>query len=148
MGVSTLAQQEGGDPAAVAFDAVKAGVAREMDRVIIDTAGRLHTKVNLMEELKKIQRVIGKALPGAPHEVWLVIDATQGQNALQQASQFHQSLGLTGIILTKLDSTAKGGIAVGITDVLKVPITYVGVGEKLEDLQAFDARDFADALLA
>lgn len=145
---TTLAPQEGSDPAAVAFDAVKAGVARGMDRVIIDTAGRLHTKVNLMEELKKVKRVIAKALPGAPHEVWLIIDATQGQNALQQARQFHEALKLTGIVLTKLDSTAKGGIAVGIADELKVPIVYVGIGEKLEDLQPFESRDFVDALLA
>jgi len=101
-----------------------------------------------MEELKKVKRVIAKALPGAPHEVWLVIDATQGQNALQQARQFHEVLGLTGVILSKLDSTSKGGIAVAITYELKIPIVYIGVGEKLEDLQPFEARDFVDAILA
>jgi fused signal recognition particle receptor len=148
VGVNILAQQEGSDPAAVAFDAVAAGQARGMDRVLIDTAGRLHTKVNLMEELKKVKRVIAKALPGAPHEIWLVIDATQGQNALQQARQFHEALSLTGIVLTKLDGTAKGGIAVAIADALAVPICYVGIGEKLEDLKPFDAREFVDALLS
>lgn len=147
LGVDTLAQQEGSDPAAVAFDAVKAGVARGMDRVLIDTAGRLHTKVNLMEELKKVKRVVDKAHPGAPHEIWLVIDATQGQNALQQARQFHEALQLTGIILTKLDSTAKGGIAVGVSDELAVPIVYLGLGERVEDLRPFEARSFVDALL-
>jgi fused signal recognition particle receptor len=148
IGVQTLAQKEGSDPAAVAYDAVVAGQARGMDRVLIDTAGRLHTKVNLMEELKKVKRVIAKALPSAPHEIWLVIDATQGQNALQQARQFHEALGLTGIILTKLDGTPKGGIAVAIVDTLTVPIRYIGIGEKLEDLKTFDAREFVDALLA
>jgi fused signal recognition particle receptor len=148
VGAETVTQQEGADPAAVAFDAVKSGVARGMDRVVIDTAGRLHTKVNLMEELKKVKRVIDKALPHAPHETLLVIDATQGQNAVHQAREFHQALGLTGIILTKLDSTSKGGIVVAVVDELQVPIRYVGVGEKLEDLQPFDARGFVDALLA
>ncbi len=148
VGATTLSQQDGSDPAAVAFDAVRAGMARGMDRVLIDTAGRLHTKVNLMEELKKVKRVIDKACPGAPHEVWLVIDATQGQNALQQARMFHGALNLTGIILTKLDSTAKGGVAVGITDELSVPITFIGVGEKIEDLRPFASREFVDALLA
>ena len=147
VGASTLSQKEGADPAAVAYDAVQAGVARNIDRVLIDTAGRLHTKVNLMEELKKIRRVIDKALPGAPHEVILVVDATQGQNALNQAREFHQALGLTGLILTKLDGTAKGGIVVGILDELGVPIRYVGVGERLEDLQPFVATEFVDALL-
>lgn len=147
VGASILAQQEGADPAAVAFDAVKAGQARGMDRVLIDTAGRLHTKVNLMEELKKVKRVIDKAMPGAPHEILLVIDATQGQNVVHQAREFHEILGLTGLILTKLDGTSKGGIVVGIVDELQVPIDYVGVGEGLEDLKAFDSRAFVDALL-
>ncbi|MCC6272238.1 MAG: signal recognition particle-docking protein FtsY [Deltaproteobacteria bacterium] len=148
VGANTLAQKEGADPAAVAYDAVKAGVARDFDKVVIDTAGRLHTKVNLMEELKKVRRVIDKALPGAPHEIILVVDATQGQNALHQAREFHQALGLTGIILTKLDGTAKGGIVVGILDEIGVPIRYVGLGERLEDLQPFFATEFVDALLA
>lgn len=148
VGANTLAQKEGADPAAVAYDAVKAGMARDFDRVVIDTAGRLHTKVNLMEELKKVRRVIDKAMPGAPQEVILVVDATQGQNALLQAREFHQALGLTGIILTKLDGTAKGGIVVGILDEIGVPIRYVGLGERLEDLQPFFATEFVDALLA
>ncbi|HEX5032911.1 MAG TPA: signal recognition particle-docking protein FtsY, partial [bacterium] len=112
------------------------------------TAGRLHTKVNLMEELKKVRRVLDKAMAGAPHEVILVVDATQGQNALNQAREFHQALGLTGLILTKLDGTAKGGIVVGILDEIGVPIRYVGVGERLEDLKPFFATEFVDALLA
>ncbi len=148
VGVNTLAQKEGADPAAVGYDAVKAATARGMDRVIIDTAGRLHTKVNLMEELKKVRRVLDKAMTGAPHEVILVVDATQGQNALNQAREFHQALGLTGLILTKLDGTAKGGIVVGILDEIGVPIRYVGVGERLEDLKPFFATEFVDALLA
>ncbi|HKY63378.1 MAG TPA: signal recognition particle-docking protein FtsY [bacterium] len=148
VGVNTLAQKEGADPAAVGYDAVKAASARGMDRVIIDTAGRLHTKVNLMEELKKVRRVLDKAMAGAPHEVILVVDATQGQNALNQAREFHQALGLTGLILTKLDGTAKGGIVVGILDEIGVPIRYVGVGERLEDLKPFFATEFVDALLA
>ncbi len=147
IGAATLAQQEGADPASVAFDAVKSGEAKAMHQVIIDTAGRLHTKVNLMEELKKIHRVIGKALPGAPHEVWLVIDATQGQNAFQQARDFHAAIGLTGIVLTKLDGTAKGGIVIGIANELQVPIRFVGLGEKLEDLRPFRAQEFIEALL-
>ncbi|MFO1462974.1 MAG: signal recognition particle-docking protein FtsY [bacterium] len=147
VGANTLAQKEGSDPAAVAYDAVKAGMARDFSRVIIDTAGRLHTKVNLMEELKKVRRVIDKAMPGAPHEIVLVVDATQGQNALNQARDFHAALGLTGIILTKLDGTAKGGIVVGIIDEIGVPIQYVGVGERLEDLKPFFATEFVDALL-
>jgi fused signal recognition particle receptor len=148
VGVATLAPQAGADPAAVAFDAVKAGQARGLDTVIIDTAGRLHTKVNLMEELKKVKRVLDKAMTGAPHELWLVVDATQGQNALQQARQFHEALGLTGLILSKLDSSSKGGILVAIAEEIKVPIVFVGVGEKLQDLQAFDAREYVQALLA
>jgi len=147
VGVESLIPQEGADPAAVAFDAVKAGQSRGVDRVIIDTAGRLHTKVNLMEELKKVRRVIDKAMPGAPHEVLLVVDSTQGQNALMQAREFHQALGLTGIVLTKLDGTAKGGIVVGITDEMHLPIRFVGVGERLEDLQPFFIKDFVHALL-
>ncbi len=148
VGADTLAPQEGSDPASVAFDAVKSAQARGLDQVIIDTAGRLHTKVNLMEELKKVRRVLDKAMPGAPQDVFLVVDATQGQNALQQAREFHQALGLTGIILTKLDGTAKGGIVVGIIDEIGVPIRYVGVGERIHDLQPFFPQGFVDALLA
>jgi fused signal recognition particle receptor len=148
VGVPILAQQEGADPAAVAFDAVQSAASKGLDAVIVDTAGRLHTKANLMEELKKVHRVIGKTMPGAPHEVWLVVDATQGQNALLQAREFHQVLGLTGIVLSKLDGTAKGGIVVAISDELEVPIRYVGVGERLEDLQPFFPQDFVNALLA
>jgi fused signal recognition particle receptor len=148
VGAHTLSQREGADPAAVAYDAVKAASARGIDVAVIDTAGRLHTKVNLMEEMKKIKRVIAKAKEGAPHEVYLVIDATTGQNALAQAREFHEALGLTGLILTKLDGTAKGGIVVGIRDELKVPIHYIGVGERLDDLREFNAKEFVEALLS
>ena len=141
-----IRHQEGADPGAVAYDTVDAGIARGVDNVIIDTAGRLHTKVNLMEELKKVQRVIGKRLPGAPHEVLLVLDATTGQNGLQQARQFTDALHVTGIVLTKLDGTAKGGMAVAIYKQLGIPIKLIGVGEGVDDLQPFDARQFVDAL--
>jgi len=114
--------------------------------VLIDTAGRLHTKVNLMEELQKIQRVIGNKLSGAPHEVWLVLDATTGQNAISQAEIFNDALGVTGIILTKLDGTAKGGIVVGISQQLKIPIKYIGIGEKVDDLRPFNSKDFVQAI--
>lgn len=146
-GAHTLSQQEGADPAAIAYDSVKAATARGIDVVLIDTAGRLHTKVNLMEEMKKIKRVIQKARADAPHEVYLVVDATTGQNALAQAREFHEALGLTGIILTKLDGTAKGGIVVGIQDELKIPIRYIGIGERAEDLREFNAKEFVEALL-
>ena len=119
---------------------------KEFDVIIIDTAGRLHTRVNLMEELKKIKRVIGKKLPGAPHEVWLVLDATTGQNALSQAEMFHKALGVSDIILTKLDGTAKGGIVVGICHQLGLPIRFIGIGERLDDLRPFDVDDFVNAL--
>lgn len=142
-----IAQQEGSDPAAVAFDAVKSGTAKGMDLVIIDTAGRLHTKTNLMEEMKKIRRVIDKALPGAPHEAWIVVDATTGQNALNQAREFHEIVKLTGVILTKLDGTAKGGIIIAICDELKIPVRYVGLGEKVDDLKEFHPKDFIEALV-
>lgn len=146
-GAHTLSQQEGADPAAVAYDAVKASSARGIDVVLIDTAGRLHTKVNLMEEMKKIKRVIQKAREDAPHEIYLVVDATTGQNAMAQAREFHEALGLTGIILTKLDGTAKGGIVVGIQDELKIPIRYIGIGERADDLREFNAKEFVEALL-
>ncbi len=146
-GAHTLSQSEGADPAAVAYDAVKSAIARGIDVVLIDTAGRLHTKVNLMEEMKKIKRVIQKAREDAPHEIYLVVDATTGQNALAQAREFHEALGLTGIILTKLDGTAKGGIVVAIQDELKIPIRYIGVGERADDLREFNAKEFVEALL-
>jgi len=145
-GAQLIRHQEGADPGAVAYDTVDAGIARHVDNVIIDTAGRLHTKVNLMEELKKVQRVIAKRQQGAPHEVLLVLDATTGQNGLQQARQFTQSLTVTGIILTKLDGTAKGGMAIAIQEQLGIPIKLIGVGEGVEDLQPFDAKMFVAAL--
>ncbi|MBE3605119.1 signal recognition particle-docking protein FtsY, partial [bacterium] len=146
VGVDLIKQKQGSDPAAVAFDAVKAAVARGARAVLIDTAGRLQTKVNLMEELKKIARVVGRELPGAPHETWLVLDATTGQNALSQAKLFGEAAPLTGVVLAKLDSTAKGGVIVGIAERLKLPVRYVGLGENLEDLRPFDPREFVEAL--
>jgi fused signal recognition particle receptor len=145
-GVDMIKQSQGSDPAAVAFDAVKAAVARNARSVVIDTAGRLQTKVNLMEELKKIARVAGRELPGAPHETWLVLDANTGQNALSQAKIFGDAVPLTGVILAKLDSTAKGGVVIAIADRLKVPVRFVGLGEEIDDLREFDAREFVDAL--
>ena len=144
--VPIIKHQDGADPAAVAFDATEAAVSREMDCLLIDTAGRLHTKVNLMEELKKIQRVVSKRLPGAPHQVLLVLDATTGQNGLQQARLFTEALKVDGIILTKLDGTAKGGIAVAIERQLAIPIKMIGVGESVDDLQPFNATDFIEAM--
>ena len=145
-GADMVKHRHGSDPAAVAFDAVEAAMARGADVVIVDTAGRLHTKVNLMEELKKIQRAVAKKMPGAPHEVMLVLDATTGQNALQQAKLFNEALGLTGLTLTKLDGTAKGGIVVAICKELNVPLRFIGVGEQIDDLQPFDPRKFVEAL--
>ena len=145
-GASIIKHKPETDPAAVAYDSVEAGLARKMDKVIIDTAGRLHTNSNLMEELKKIKRSIAKKMPDAPHEVWLVLDATTGQNALSQAKLFDAALDLTGLVLTKLDGTAKGGIVVAIASELKIPIKYIGIGEKVEDLQEFDPVQFVDAL--
>ncbi|HZP44094.1 MAG TPA: signal recognition particle-docking protein FtsY [Candidatus Binataceae bacterium] len=147
-GVELIKQSSGSDPAAVAFDAVKAAVARKADAVIIDTAGRLQTKVNLMEELKKIARVTGREIPGAPHETWLVLDATTGQNALSQAKVFGEAVKLTGVVLAKLDSTAKGGVVVAIAERLGLPVRFVGLGEGLEDLRRFDPHEFVDALFA
>ncbi|NTU59960.1 MAG: signal recognition particle-docking protein FtsY [Deltaproteobacteria bacterium] len=146
VGAQVVRHQHGSDPAAVAFDAVEAAKGRGADLVIVDTAGRLHTKSNLMEELKKVQRVIGKALPGAPHEVLLVLDATTGQNAINQARIFRDAVGVDSIALTKLDGTAKGGVIVGICDELKIPVQFIGIGEKVEDLRPFDARAFVEAL--
>ena len=146
VGATVIKQGTGSDPSAVAFDALTAAVARKVDVVLIDTAGRLHTKINLMEELQKIHRVIGRKLPGAPHEVWLVLDATTGQNAIAQAKTFNERFGVTGIILTKLDGTAKGGIVVGISGELDIPIKFIGIGEKMDDLRPFDAADFVQAI--
>jgi fused signal recognition particle receptor len=146
VGAEVIGQKEGADPSAVVFDALSAALARKTDVVLVDTAGRLHTKVNLMDELQKIYRVAGKKLPGAPHEVWLVLDATTGQNAIAQAEMFHKSLGTTGIILTKLDGTAKGGVVVGISRQLNIPIRFIGIGEKIDDLRPFDAAEFVEAI--
>lgn len=145
-GVPLIHQHKGADPAAVAFDALKSAIASKTDLLIIDTAGRLHTKVNLMEELKKIKRVLQKLLPDAPHEVLLVLDATTGQNAIQQAKQFTSAVGVTGLVLTKLDGTAKGGVVLAINKELNIPVMYIGVGEKIDDLQPFDRKAFVDAL--
>lgn len=145
-GVSVIAQ-ESGDPAAVAFDAVQSAQARKIDVVMIDTAGRLPTQLHLMEELKKIQRVLGKGMAGAPHEVLLVIDGNTGQNALAQVKAFDAALGLTGLIITKLDGTAKGGVLAAIARMRPVPVYFIGVGEQIEDLQPFVAAEFVDALL-
>ncbi|HSM92024.1 MAG TPA: signal recognition particle-docking protein FtsY, partial [Anaeromyxobacteraceae bacterium] len=140
--------KEGGDPAAVCFEAVQRGVAEKVDVVLCDTAGRLHTKAPLMEELKKVKRVVTKACAGAPHETLLVLDSTTGQNGIAQARQFHEALGVTGLVLTKLDGTAKGGVVIGICDELKLPVRYVGVGEAVGDLKPFDPDAFVEALFA
>lgn len=145
--IPCISQKSGADPSAVAYDAVQAGLARGMDIVLIDTAGRLQTNTNLMEELKKIKRVIGKVLPGAPHETLLVLDATIGQNSISQARLFNEALEVDGLVMTKLDGTAKGGILFNITDDLKLPIRFVGVGEKPEDLQEFNPETFVEALI-
>ncbi len=147
VGVPVIRHQVGADPAAVVFDAAQAALARHADVLIVDTAGRLHTKVNLMEELKKVDRVLAKALPGAPVERLLVLDATTGQNGLAQARAFNDAVGLTGVVLTKLDGTAKGGITVAVADTLRVPIIFIGTGEGLDDLAPFDPGTFATALL-
>lgn len=144
--VEVISHTEGADPGAVAFDAAKAAVARKADILLLDTAGRLHTKVNLMEELKKIRRVLDREIPGAPHEVLLVLDATTGQNALTQAKLFNQAVPLNGIALTKLDGTAKGGIVVAIAAELQIPVRFVGIGEQLDDLRPFDAEMFVSVL--
>jgi fused signal recognition particle receptor len=146
-GVEMIKTKQGGDPSAVLFDGMRAAQARGTDVLIVDTAGRLHTKDNLMAELNKMRRTAQRIIPSAPHEVLLVMDATTGQNGLQQARLFTESAGVTGIVLTKLDGTAKGGIAVAIARELKVPVRYVGVGEKLEDLLPFDSKTFVDSML-
>lgn len=148
LNVEVIAGASESDPGAVAFNAVQAGIARGADIIMIDTAGRLHTRFNLMEELKKVHRVIGKALTGAPHHVWLVLDATTGQNALQQARSFKDAVNVSGVILTKLDSSAKGGMAFAIQGELGLPILFAGLGEKPEDLTPFDADAFVDGILA
>jgi len=146
-GAAVVKQKTGADPAAVVFDGLAAASARGADTVYVDTAGRLHTKVNLMEELKKIHRTAAKKIPGAPHEVFLVLDATTGQNALNQARLFHEAVGLTGLILTKMDGTAKGGVALAVVHETGIPLRYIGVGEAMEDLRPFDAAAFVEAIL-
>ena len=146
-GVPVIKHKEGADPGAVAFDAIAAAKARGMDVLIVDTAGRLHTKSNLMEELKKVQRIIARELPGAPQETLFVLDATTGQNAFAQAKTFHQEIGVTGIVLTKLDGTPKGGIVFAINKELGLPVKFIGIGEGIEDLKDFDPREFVEALL-
>jgi fused signal recognition particle receptor len=143
---SIVKHKEGADPAAVAYDAVEASIARDIDILLIDTAGRLHTQKNLMEELKKIKRSVNKRLPGAPHEILMVLDATTGQNSISQARIFNEAVNLSQIALTKLDGTAKGGIVAAIASTMKLPIQYIGVGEQIEDLQDFDSRLFINAL--
>jgi fused signal recognition particle receptor len=147
-GTEVIRTKAGGDPSAVLFDALQAASARHTDYVIVDTAGRLHTKTNLMAELEKMRRTAQRIIPGAPHETLLVMDATTGQNGLQQARQFTESAGVTGIVLTKLDGTAKGGVVVAISREMGVPVRYVGVGEKVGDLLPFDPQDFVDSLFA
>ena len=144
--VPCIKHKSGSDPSAVAYDAVQAAVARKMDAVLVDTAGRLQTNQNLMEELKKVKRVIGKVLPEAPHETLLVLDASIGQNSISQARLFHEGLSIDGLVMTKLDGTSKGGVLLNITRELKLPVRYIGIGEKDDDLQEFNARDFVQAL--
>ena len=147
-GVEVVSQKPGADPSSVVFDAMELGMARDYDVILIDTAGRLHTQVNLMEELKKIKRVIGKKLENAPQEVMLVLDATTGQNGISQAKMFNEAVGVTGVTLTKLDGTAKGGIVVNICRELKIPVRFIGIGEQIDDLRDFDADEFIDALFS
>jgi fused signal recognition particle receptor len=146
--VDVVRQAPGADPSAVVFDAVKAATSRGIDVLLVDTAGRLHTKSNLMDELAKLKRVVGRQLPGAPQECLMVLEAPTGQNGLQQARMFHDAIGLTGLVLTKLDGTAKGGIVVPIWEALRVPIKLVGVGERIEDLQPFDPKTFVSAIVS
>jgi len=146
VGCPVIKHQSGSDPSAVIFDGLSAAKARGTEVVIVDTAGRMHTKFNLMEELKKMKRVMDKALPGSPQETLLVLDATTGQNAVSQAKQFHEAIGVTGVVLTKLDGTAKGGVVVAIAEELGIPVKLVGVGEGLEDIEVFSAEDFVEGL--
>jgi fused signal recognition particle receptor len=145
-GADIVSRQMGADPASVAFDTVQSAVAHRSDIVLIDTAGRLHNKVNLMNELSKVRRVMEKVVPSAPHEVLLVLDASTGQNAIEQARQFTKATDVTGIVLTKLDGTAKGGVVIAIADEFKIPVKYIGVGEKIDDLQVFSKNEFVDSL--
>jgi fused signal recognition particle receptor len=145
-GAEVIRHKEGADPSAVVFDACKAALARNCDILIVDTAGRLHTKINLMEEMKKIRRILGRELPGAPHETLLILDAATGQNAISQAKLFKESAAVTGIALTKLDGTAKGGIVVAISNEFKIPVRFIGVGEGIDDLREFDPNQFVEAL--
>ena len=146
-GIPVIKHREGADPGAVVFDAVTAAKARAVDVLIVDTAGRLHTKSNLMEELKKVKRILSRELPGAPHETLLVLDGNTGQNALVQAKMFNEAVGVTGIVLTKLDGTSKGGIVFAVNKELSIPVKFVGIGEAIEDLREFDPKEFVDALL-
>jgi fused signal recognition particle receptor len=146
-GIPVIKHKEGADPSAVVFDAVSAAKARAMDVLIVDTAGRLHTKSNLMEELKKVRRILSRELPGAPHETLLILDGNTGQNALVQATMFNHAVGVTGIVLTKLDGTSKGGIVFAIYKELAIPVKFVGIGEAIEDLRSFSPKEFVDALL-
>ncbi len=148
LGLQVVAGQQGGDPGAAVYDGIQAGISRGAEIIIVDTAGRLHTRYNLMEELKKVHRVAGKALPGAPHATWLVLDATTGQNAFQQAKLFKEAVQVTGIILAKLDSSARGGMAFAIQKELGIPILFAGLGEKPEDLKPFDRQAFVDGILS
>jgi len=145
-GAAIIKQQMGADPASVAFDTLSAAVANNADVVLVDTAGRLHNKINLMNELSKIRNVMRKVLPDAPHEVLLVLDGSTGQNAYQQAKEFSKATDVTALAITKLDGTAKGGVVLGISDQLKVPVKYIGVGEKIEDLRIFDKKTFVETL--
>lgn len=147
-GCDFVRHQSGSDPSAVAFDAIKAARSRGRDVLIVDTAGRLHSKVNLMEELKKIERIISREAPGAPHETLLVLDSTTGQNAINQAKIFNEAAGVTGIVLTKLDGTAKGGVVINIMETLRIPVRFIGVGEGIEDLRPFDAEEFINAIFS
>lgn len=146
IGCKVIKHKHGADPSAVAFDALKSAQAKNIEILIIDTAGRLHTKAPLMDEIKKVQRILSRELPGAPHETILVLDATTGQNAISQAKLFKEAIDISGIVLTKLDGTAKGGVIVGITDTQSIPVRFIGVGEQIDDLREFNARDFVDAL--
>lgn len=146
--VSIIKQQAGADPAAVAFDAAEAGLARQVDVVIVDTAGRLHTEKKLMQELSKIQRVLGKKIPDAPHEVMLVLDSTTGQNAIAQAKMFKEAVEVTGLFLAKLDGTAKGGAVLAIQNQVNIPVKFIGIGEQYEDIEPFDAQRFVEAVLS
>ncbi len=148
LSIPVISGQDGADPGAVAYDAIQAGISRNVDIVFVDTAGRLHTRFNLMEELKKVYRVISKTIPGAPHATWLVLDATTGQNALTQAKAFKEAVNINGVILTKLDGSARGGMVFAIQQELNVPVLYVGLGEKPEDLQIFDPQAFVQGLIS